>query len=55
MFLFICETANTNEADVNNGYNSHVYKREDILRHEQTIAIIIELIHGEAGFDTDES
>ncbi len=35
---FICETANTKESEVINGYKSHVYKGEDILRHEQTIA-----------------
>ncbi len=29
-----------------NGYKSHVKKRKDILRHEQTIAMIIELNHG---------
>ncbi len=51
---FICETANTKEAEVINGYKSHVYKREDILRHEQTIAMIIELNHGILGFDNDE-
>ncbi len=33
---------------------SHVYKREDIWRHEQTIAMIIELNHGIPGFDNDE-
>ncbi len=37
-----------------NGYKSHVYKREDILRHEQTIAMIIELKHGIPGFDNDK-
>ncbi len=31
---FICETANTKESEVINGYKSHVYKREDILRHD---------------------
>ncbi len=51
---FICETANTKESEVINGYKSHVYKREDILRHEQTIAMIIELNHGIPGFDNDE-
>ncbi len=51
---FICETANTKESEVINGYKSHVYKREDILRHEQTIAMIIELNHGIHGFDNDE-
>ncbi len=51
---FICETANTKESDVINGYKSHVYKREDLLRHEQTIAMIIELNHGIPGFDNDE-
>ncbi len=51
---FICETANTKELEVINGYKSHVYKREDILRHEQTIAMIIELNHGIPGFDNDE-
>ncbi len=29
-----------------NGYKSHAKKRKDILRHEQTIAMIIELNHG---------
>ncbi len=43
---FICESANTKESEVINGYNSHVYKRENILRNEQTIAMIIELNHG---------
>ncbi len=28
--------------------------REDILRHEQTIAMIIELNHGIPGLDNDE-
>ncbi len=42
---FICETANTKGSEVINGYKSHVYKREDILKHEQTIANIIELNH----------
>ncbi len=37
-----------------NVYTSHVYKREDILRHEQTFAVIIELNHGVAGFGNDE-
>ncbi len=37
-----------------NGYNSHVYNREAILRYEQTIAMIIELNHGVAEFDNDE-
>ncbi len=32
---FICETANTKESEVINGYKRHVYKREDILRHEE--------------------
>ncbi len=32
----------------------HVYKREDILRDEQTIAMIIELNHGIPGFDNDQ-
>ncbi len=36
---FICETANTKESEVINGYKSHVYKREDILTHEQAIAM----------------
>ncbi len=44
---FICETANIKESDVINEYNNHVYKRKDILRHEQTITMIIELNHGE--------
>ncbi len=53
---FICETANTKESEVINGYKSHVHnKREDILRHEQTIAMIIELNHGIPGFDNDET
>ncbi len=52
--LFICEIANTKESEVINGYKSRVYKREDILRHEQTIAMIIELNHGIPGFDNDE-
>ncbi len=51
---FICETANTKESEVINRYKSHVYKREDILSHEQTFAIIIELNHGIPGFDNDE-
>ncbi len=51
---FICKTANTKESEVINVYKSHVYKREDILRHEQTIAMIIELNHGIPGFDNDE-
>ncbi len=51
---FICETANTKESEVINEYKSHVYKREDILRHEQTIAMIIELNHGIPGFDNDK-
>ncbi len=51
---FICETANTKWSEVINGYKSHVYKREDILRHEQTIAKIIELNNGIPGFDNDE-
>ncbi len=29
-------------------------KREDILRHEQTISMIMELNHGIAGFNYDE-
>ncbi len=51
---FICETSNTKESEVINGYKSHLYKREYILRHEQTIAMIIELYHGIPGFDNDE-
>ncbi len=51
---FICETANTKESEVINGYKGHVNKREDILRHEQTIAMIIELNHEIPGFDNDE-
>ncbi len=51
---FICETANTKEPEVINRYKSHVYKREDILKHEHTIAMIIELNHGIPGFDNDE-
>ncbi len=51
---FICETANTKETEVINGYKSHVYKREYILSHEQTIAMIIELNHVIPGFDNDE-
>ncbi len=51
---FICETANTKELEVINWYKSHVYKREDILRNEQTIAMIIEPNHGIPGFDNDE-
>ncbi len=51
---FICETVNTKELEVINGYKSHVYNRGDILRHEQTIAMIIELNHGIPGFDNDE-
>ncbi len=51
---FISETANRKESEVINGYKSHVYKREDILRHEQTIAMIIELNHGLPGFDNYE-
>ncbi len=51
---FICETANTKESEVINEYKSHVYKREDILRYEQSIAMIIELNHGIPGFDNDE-
>ncbi len=51
---FICETANTKESEVINGYKSHVYKRADILRHEQTIAMIVELNYGIHGFDNDE-
>ncbi len=31
-----------------------MYKREDILKHEQTVAIIIELNHVIPGFDNDE-
>ncbi len=34
---FTCETANTKESEVINGYKRHVYKREDILRHEQLL------------------
>ncbi len=41
-------------SEVINGYKSHVYKREDILRHGLTIAMIIELNHGIPGFDNDE-
>ncbi len=51
---FICETVNTKESEVINEYKSHVYKREDILRHEQSIAMIIELNHGIPGFHNDE-
>ncbi len=51
---FICETANTKESEVINGYESYVYKREDILKHEQPIAMIIELNHRIPGFDNDE-
>ncbi len=51
---YVCETAYCKETDVINGYNSHVYKRKNILTHEQTIAIIIEVNHGIAGFDNDE-
>ncbi len=51
---FICETANTKESEDINGYKSHVYKREDILKHKQTIAMIIELNHGIPGLDNDE-
>ncbi len=51
---FICETANTKESKVINGYKSHVYKREDILRHEQTIVMDIELNNGIPGIDNDE-
>ncbi len=50
---FICETVNTKESKVSNGHKSRVYKREDILRHEQTIAMIIELNRGIPGFDND--
>ncbi len=31
-----------------------MYKKEDILRHEQTIAMIIELNNEISGFDNDE-
>ncbi len=51
---FICEIANIKECEVINGYTSYVYKREDTLRHEQTIALIIELNHIDARFDNDE-
>ncbi len=51
---FICESANTKESEVINGSKSHVYKTDDILSHEQTIAMIIELNHGIPGFDNDE-
>ncbi len=51
---FICESSNTNESDLINGYNSHEYKIEDILRHEQIIAMIVELNHGVVGFGNDE-
>ncbi len=51
---FICETANKEESEVINGYKSHVYKREDILRQEQNIAMILELNHGIPGLDNDE-
>ncbi len=50
---FICETSNTKESEVINGYRSHVCKREDILRYKQTIAMIIELNLGIPGFDND--
>ncbi len=51
---FIYGTANTTESNLINWCNSHVYKREDMLGHEQTIAMITELNHGIAGFDNDE-
>ncbi len=51
---FICETANTKESEIINGYKSHVYERDDILRNEQTIAMIIELNNGIPGFYNDE-
>ncbi len=41
-------------SEVINGYKSIVYKREDILRHEQTIAMIIELNDGISRFDNEE-
>ncbi len=51
---FISESDNTKESEVINCYKSHVCKREDILRHEQTIAMIKELNHSIPGFDNDE-
>ncbi len=50
----IYETAKTKESEVINGYKIHVYKREDMLRYEQTVAMIIELNLGIPGFDNDE-